>query len=115
MPMPTARFRGRTMGTASVVGLLTAPLSLARLPLRLTLRVWEFGLSSAAEAARLGMELLGPERPPDDFARHRAPAHPAYEGNGSPPASEAAVAEPAVDDFLDVEPPAPPDARPAVP
>src|SRR5215211_5242430 len=109
------------MGTAFVVGLLTAPLSLARIPLRLTLRVWEVGLSSAAEAARIGMELLGPDRPPSDFTRHRAPSHPAYEGNGGPPAAEPAVgeapaAEPAVDDFLDVDPPpARADAPPAVP
>jgi hypothetical protein len=44
------------------VGLLTAPLSLVREPVRLTLRVWELGLSSAAEAARIGAELLDPGR-----------------------------------------------------
>jgi len=102
------------MGTASVVGLLTAPLSLARLPLRMTLRVWEFGLSSAAEAARIGMELLGPERSASDFAQHRAPSHPDYGGNGGAPVAERQ--EPPAD-FLDFEPPPPepPDAPPAVP
>ena len=50
------------------MGLLTAPLSLVREPVRLTLRVWEFGLSNAAEAARIGAELLDRGRdgdPPD--------------------------------------------------
>lgn len=42
--------------------MLTAPLSLVREPVRVTLRVWEFGLSSAAEAARIGAELLDPGR-----------------------------------------------------
>lgn len=49
------------------MGLLTAPLTLAREPLRLTLRVWEVGLATAAEAARIGGELLDgdhPEEPP---------------------------------------------------
>lgn len=49
------------------MGLITAPLSLAREPLRLTLRVWEVGLATAAEAARIGGELLNgdhPEQPP---------------------------------------------------
>ena len=41
--------------------MLTAPLSLVREPVRLTLRIWEFGLSSAAEAARIGAELLDPD------------------------------------------------------
>jgi hypothetical protein len=57
------------------VGLLTAPVSLAREPLRLTLRVWELGLSTAAEAARIGTELLDPDRgtPPPDFGEQRTP------------------------------------------
>ena len=89
------------MGTASDVGLLTAPLSLARTPLRLTLQIWEVGLSTAAEAARLGIELLGPDDRAPDFATRSAP--PEYRaGNGGPP-----VAEP--------EAPAIPDAPPAVP
>jgi hypothetical protein len=90
------------------VGLLTAPLSLAREPLRLTLRVWEFGLSTAAEAARIGTELLDPNRdaPPPDVGEQRRPEPPAHGDNGQPPAP--------------AEPPAPPeaaatDAPPAVP
>jgi hypothetical protein len=99
--MPVARFPGRTMGTASVVGLLTAPLSLARVPLRLTLRVWEVGLSSAAEAARIGMELLGPDRSVSDFAEYRAPSSPGHGGNGQPaPPPVVADAPPAVPDEL---------------
>jgi hypothetical protein len=44
------------------MGLLTAPLSLVRVPLLLTLRLWQFGLSTAAEGARIGMELLDTDR-----------------------------------------------------
>jgi hypothetical protein len=104
------------MGTASEVGLLTAPLSLARTPLRLTLQLWEFGLSSAAEAARLGIELLGPDHSAPDFARRRPSAPPDYAGNGQ--SSEA----PDIDGATVVEAPAPiadtpaeTDAPPAVP
>jgi hypothetical protein len=65
------------------VGLVTGVLSLAREPLRLTLRAWELGLSSAADAARLGLELLDDRRPgSDDFAEFRAAGHP---GNGGRP------------------------------
>ena len=69
------------------MGLITAPLSLARASLRLTLRVWEFGLLSAAEAARIGVDLLDPDReaPPPDVAPHRAPAR-AEVSEDSPPA-----------------------------
>jgi hypothetical protein len=75
--LPAARFAGRTMGTASNVGLLTAPLSLVREPVRLTLRAWELGLSSAAEAARIGAELLEPDRDrPADAAAHGEPWEP---------------------------------------
>jgi hypothetical protein len=66
--------------------LLTGVLSLAREPVRLTLRVWEIGLSSAASAAKLGLELLDPDRSgAADFSQHRSPSHPEYGGNGSPP------------------------------
>jgi hypothetical protein len=68
------------------VGLLTAPLSLVRAPLLLTLRAWELGLSTAAEAVRIAEELLGPERPPPDFARRTPPPQPEYGGNGGAPA-----------------------------
>jgi hypothetical protein len=53
---------GTNYGYGSDVGLLTAPLSLVREAVRLTLRVWEFGLSSGAEAARIGADLLAPDR-----------------------------------------------------
>jgi hypothetical protein len=81
------------------VGLLTAPLSLARAPLRLTLRVWEFGLSTAAEGARIGTELLDPNRgDPPDFAEQRPSAGPVMP---EPPAAAAAPdAPPAVPDEL---------------
>jgi hypothetical protein len=54
------------------VGLLSTPLTLVRAPVRITLRVWEYGLSTAAEAARIGRDLLEPDRevPQPDFARH---------------------------------------------
>ena len=66
------------------MGLLTAPLSLARAPLRLTLRAWELGLSTAAEAARIGTGLLDPSRgdAPPDSGEQRDPASPAYGDNG---------------------------------
>ena len=71
------------------MGLLTGVLSLAREPARLTLRVWEFGLSSAASVAKLGLELLDDQRSgAADFAQHRSPSHPDYAGNGSPPDTE---------------------------
>jgi len=91
------------MGTASDVGLLTAPLSLARAPLRLTLQAWELGLSTAAEAARLGIELLRPDEPAPDFARRTPPAPPDYTGNGQP--SEAPDIEAAI--VVDAPPPVP--------
>jgi hypothetical protein len=83
------------MGTAPNVGLVTGVLSLAREPVRLTLRVWELGLSAAASAARQGLELLDPEHA--WTAPQRPP--PSSSGNGGPP------------DAVDVEPPAPPEPR----
>ena len=67
------------------MGLVTGVLSLAREPARLTLRVWEFGLTTAAEAARLGLELIDPGRSGPGFAEYRAPSHPAAAGNGAEP------------------------------
>ena len=66
------------------MGLLTAPLTLVRAPLRLTLRAWELGLSAAAEAARIGTELLDPSRgaPPPDFGEQRTPEPPGFGDNG---------------------------------
>jgi hypothetical protein len=73
-------------GTAPEVGLLTGVVSLAREPVRLTLRVWEFGLSSAAAAARLGLELIDPGRSDaPDLADYRAGSHPGANG-GAPDA-----------------------------
>ncbi len=91
------------------MGLVAGVVSLARQPVRLTLRVWELGLSSAASAARLGLDLLDPERA-DPFAtaeRHPPPS-PAEAGNGRAPR------------VVDVEPPGPAprpsaDSPPAVP
>jgi hypothetical protein len=105
------------MGTACDVGLLTAPLSLVRAPLRLTLQIWEAGLSTAAEAARLGIELLAPDDPAPDFARRSSTAPPDYAGNGQhsePPDIEAATVVETPPPRADA-PPAEPDAPPAVP
>ena len=97
------------------MGLLTGLLTLLREPLRLTLRVWEFGLSTAAEAARVGADLLGPERgahPPDRPDAWRPP-EPAVDNGGSPEAgvTEAPTAPPSL---ADVPRPVA-DAPPAVP
>jgi hypothetical protein len=67
------------------VGLVTGVLSLAREPARLTLRVWELGLSTAADAARLGLELLDPGGRSSDLSEYRAPSHPGFPGNGGDP------------------------------
>jgi hypothetical protein len=93
------------MGTAYPVGLLTGVLSLAREPARLTLRAWEFGLSSAASVARLGLELLDPQSAGSSVPRY-SPPPPAEAANGR--------AQRAVDVQPPPPPPAPP-ARPAVP
>ena len=94
------------------MGLLTAPLLLVRAPLRVTLRVWEFGLSTAAEGARIGSELLDTGRgTPPDFAEQRPTPAPVHDDNGRPPDVE--VAAP-----VRTEPPAAAaatDAPPAVP
>jgi hypothetical protein len=79
------------------VGVLTGVLSLAREPVRLTLRVWEFGLSGAASAARLGLELLDPERS-RSTAKPYPPLPPRSRGNGGAP------------DVADVAPGAQPEA-----
>jgi hypothetical protein len=103
-------FPGPAMGTASDVGLLTGVLSLAREPARLTLRIWELGLSGAASAARLGLELLDPGRSGSTpTERYQRP--PSSFGNGGPP--DVVEAEPPVRPVR----PAPPaaDTPPAVP
>lgn len=68
------------------MGLLTAPLTLVRAPVRIGLKVAEIGLSMSAEAVRLAMELLNPYRGTSrDFPEYRAPEHPDYAGgNGAP-------------------------------
>jgi hypothetical protein len=87
------------------VGLLTGVLSLAREPVRLTLRVWEVGLSSAASAARLGLELLGADRSGfSATAERRPPPPPTAGGNGGAP--DAVVTETVAPE---------PDSPPAVP
>jgi hypothetical protein len=83
------------------VGVLTGVLSLAREPVRLTLRAWELGLSSAATAARLGLELLDPERSGAITAPYPPPPAAPVRGNGTAP------------DPVDVAPPAPADSPPA--
>ena len=51
--------------------------------------MWEFGLSSAASVAKLGLELLDQERSgAAGFSQHRSPSHPDFAGNGSPPDAE---------------------------
>ncbi len=79
--------------------------------MRLTLRAWEFGLSTAAEAARIGTELLDPDRgaPPPDFARRtpdapaRTPAEPVVVVPATPDAPPS-VPDQLVPDHLDEEP-----------
>ena len=91
------------------MGLLTAPLSLAREPLRLTLRVWEVGFATAAEAARIGVDLLDPDRgeePPEVAEPWPPPPPPA------PPSPEPSP-EPAP--VVVTEPVEVADAPPAVP
>jgi hypothetical protein len=59
------------------MGLLTVPLTLVRAPMRVTLRAWEFGLSTAAEGARIGLELLEPNRDtPREFVDNGVPDAP---------------------------------------
>jgi hypothetical protein len=90
-----------------MMGLLTAPLTLVRAPVRITLRAAEFGLSTAAEAARIGRELLNPDRDgSQDFPEYRAETHPDYaaENGTAPPAAP----EPAASAVAD-SPPSVPD------
>jgi hypothetical protein len=69
------------------MGLLSAPLTLVRAPVRIGLKVAEVGLSTAAEVARIGTELLNPERESEhDFSEYRAPAQPEHPAaNGAEP------------------------------
>ena len=69
------------------MGLLTAPLTLVRAPVRIGLKLAEIGLSASAEAARIAMDLLNPDRATSrDFSEYRAPEHPDHAaGNGDAP------------------------------
>jgi hypothetical protein len=92
------------------VGVITGVLSLAREPLRLTLRVWEIGLSSAASAVKVGLELLDEERSGAFSTAERYP----------PPSAEAEGGNGRAQRPVDVESPAAPspprrDSPPAVP
>jgi hypothetical protein len=73
---------------------------------RLTLRAWELGLSSAAEAARIGMDLLDPDRgaPPPDFARRSPAPPPSYDADGGPPDAPPAVPDELIPYHVDEEP-----------
>jgi len=80
------------------MGLLTAPLTLVRAPIRVGLKAAEVGLSTAAEVARIGTELLSPGREGSpDFSEYGTPVQPDYAaGNGGAPDVEyGSPAEPA--------------------
>jgi hypothetical protein len=84
------------------VGLATGVLSLAREPVRLTLRVWELGLSSATGAVRHGLELLDPDLGAATVEPYPPPPP---RGNGRAPD----LADVAPPDVADDAPPAVPD------
>jgi hypothetical protein len=93
------------------MGLLTAPLTLVRAPVRIRLKVVEMGLSTSAEAARIAMELLNPDRGMSrDFSTYRAPERPDYAG-GNGAAAPVTDAPPSIPDA----PPSIPDAPPSIP
>jgi hypothetical protein len=86
------------------VGTLTRALTLAREPVRLTLRFWELGLSGAVAVVRGGLELLDPERAEPTVTDERYPPPPPRgAGNGGGP------------EVVNAEPIAPADSPPAVP
>jgi hypothetical protein len=82
--------------------LVSGVLSLAREPVRLTLRAWQAGLSTAVTAARTGLELLERERrgapPPASYEASERP------GNGGPPPTPRAAAAPGVEPAPPAEP-----------
>lgn len=87
---------------------LNAVVSLAREPVRLTLKVWELGLSGAAAAARIGLDLLEPQRSAPIPEPHRPPPAAPVRGNGAPPGPVEVVpdhAEHGVGPELHVDPP----------
>jgi hypothetical protein len=78
------------------MALLNGVVSLAREPVRLTLRAWELGLSSAAAAARIGLDLLEPQRSAPVPEPYRPPPAARVRGNGAPPGpADAAPTAPA--------------------
>jgi hypothetical protein len=85
------------------MALLNGVVSLAREPVRLTLRAWELGLSSGAAAARIGLDLLEPQRSTPVPEPYRPPPAARVRGNGAPPGP------------ADAAPTAPADSPPAVP
>jgi hypothetical protein len=93
------------------MGLVTAPLTLIRAPVRIGLKVAEVGLSTSAEVARILTELLSPDRGMSrDFSEYRAPDHPDQAaGNGAAPA--ATDPPPSIPD----PPPTISDAAPSIP
>ncbi len=65
---------------------LPGPTFIVREPARLSLRIWERGLSGALTLVRIGRELLDP---PEESAMHAAErARGSGRGNGGPPAAE---------------------------
>ncbi|HKP20379.1 MAG TPA: hypothetical protein VJT68_02610 [Thermoleophilaceae bacterium] len=78
------------------MGLLTAPLILVRAPVRVALKATEVGLSTAAEVARIGTELLNPDREAHDFSEYEAqPGYPAGNGTAPPAAPDVEHGSPA--------------------
>jgi hypothetical protein len=88
------------------MALVNGVVSLAREPVRLTLRAWELGLSSAAAAARIGLDLLEPQHSAPVPEPYRPPPAARVRGNGAPPGpvdaapSARAGSPPAVPDEL---------------
>jgi len=100
------------------MGLLTAPLTLVRAPVRIGLKVAEMGLSTSAEAARIAMELLNPDRGMSrDFSTYRAPERPDHvAANGAAaPVTDAPPSIPDAPPSIPDAPPSPPDAPPSIP
>lgn len=79
------------------MGLLTAPLILVRAPVRVALKATEVGLSTAAEVARIGTELLNPDREgAHDFSEYEAqPGYPSGNGTAPPAAPDVEYGSPA--------------------
>ena len=87
------------------MGLLTAPLTLVRAPIRIGLKAAEVGLSTAAEVARIGTELLRPGHGgSSEFSEYQG--HTEYAaGNGTAPAADAppSIPDGLIPDHVDEE------------